>query len=28
MKYLVKKGLIERKVVKNSKNSQEIYKTG
>ena len=28
MKYLVKKGLIERKVIKNSKNSQEIYKTG
>ena len=28
MKYLVKKGLIERKVIKSSKNSQEIYKTG
>jgi GTP-binding protein HflX len=28
MKYLVKKGLIERKVIKNPKNSQEIYKTG
>ena len=28
MKYLVKNGLIERKVIKNSKNSQEIYKTG
>ena len=28
MKYLVKKGLIERKVIKKPKNSQEIYKTG
>jgi GTP-binding protein HflX len=28
MKYLVKKGLIERKVIKNPKNSREIYKTG
>ncbi len=26
-KYLVKKGLVERKVIKNTKNSQEIYKT-
>ena len=28
MKYLVKKGLIERKLIKNPENSQEIYKTG
>ena len=28
VKYLVKKGLIERKVIEKLKNSQEIYKTG
>jgi len=28
IKYLIKKGILERKVTKNSKNLQEIYKTG